>query len=144
MPQNLHIDQFMKQSVNHAIIDVRTPMEFGQGHIPGAINIPLFNNEERAVVGTLYKQQGRQPAILKGLEIVGPKMADIVLRAQEIAKDGTVYVHCWRGGMRSGSVAWLLEMYGFKVFVLKGGYKAFRNYVLKSFETKLELVILES
>lgn len=142
MPEQLHIDQFMMQSTNHAIIDVRTPREFEQGHIPGAVNIPLFNNEERAIVGTLYKQQGRQPAILKGLDIVGPKMANIVLKAKLSAIDNTVFVHCWRGGMRSGSVAWLLEMYGFKVFVLKGGYKAFRNYVLKSFEKKLELLIL--
>lgn len=142
MPQILHIQQFIEQGLATGIIDVRTPGEFTQGHIPGAVNIPLFTNGERAIVGTLYKQQGRQPAILKGLELVGPKMAEIVSRAQSIAVNNTVCVHCWRGGMRSGSVAWLLEMYGFNVFVLKGGYKAYRNFAIKSFDTEANILIL--
>ncbi len=142
MSKALHINEFLQQSKTSAIIDVRTPKEFEQGHIPGAINIPLFSNEERVVVGTLYKQEGRQAAIVKGLEFVGPKMADIVLKAQEIAKDNTICVHCWRGGMRSGSVAWLLQMYGLNVFTLQGGYKQFRNYVLNSFDISNEIKIL--
>jgi tRNA 2-selenouridine synthase len=142
LSHTLHIDEFLKQGSASVIIDVRTPKEFEQGHIPGAINIPLFSNEERAVVGTLYKQEGKQPAIVKGLEFVGPKMANIVLKAQELAKDNTVCVHCWRGGMRSGSVAWLLRMYGLNVFTLIGGYKQFRNYVLTSFDINNEIKIL--
>ena len=142
MAQALRIDEFLEQGSACVIIDVRTPKEFEQGHIPGAINIPLFSNEERVVVGTLYKQEGRQPAIVKGLEFVGPKMASIVLRAQEVAKQNTVYVHCWRGGMRSGSVAWLLQMYGLNVFTLKGGYKQFRNFVLNGFDINNEIKIL--
>jgi tRNA 2-selenouridine synthase len=143
LPTALDIQKFIEQSfLTNSIIDVRTPKEFEQGHIPGAVNIPLFSNEERVIVGTLYKQQGKQPAILKGLEFVGPKMADIVAKAQLIAKDNTIYIHCWRGGMRSGSVAWLLELYGIKVFTLKGGYKSFRNFALNSFDKTFNLRVL--
>ncbi|HEX7413037.1 MAG TPA: tRNA 2-selenouridine(34) synthase MnmH, partial [Bacteroidia bacterium] len=143
MPTILDIQKFLQQAAGaNSIIDVRTPKEFEQGHIPGAINLPLFSNEERVVVGTTYKQQGRQPAILKGLEFVAPKMIDIVSKTQSFAKDNTLFVHCWRGGMRSGSVAWLLELYGLKVFTLKGGYKSFRRYVLNSFAKEYNLLIL--
>lgn len=124
------------------IIDVRTPKEFEHGHIPGAINLPLFSNEERVVVGTLYKQEGRQPAILKGLEFVGPKMAAIAAQASALARQNTLYIYCWRGGMRSGSVAWLMETYGLRVFTLKGGYKSFRRYVLDSFDKPCKLLVL--
>ncbi|MGZ4090629.1 MAG: tRNA 2-selenouridine(34) synthase MnmH, partial [Bacteroidia bacterium] len=129
-------------STKYKIIDVRSPKEFEQGHIPGAVSIPLFDNEERAIIGTLYKQTGRQPAILRGMEIAGPKMAGIVAKAIEQAVDNTVYIHCWRGGMRSGFVATLLEMYGLKVFLLKGGYKKFRNFVLESFNQTHNVLLL--
>lgn len=143
MPKALDIQQFLESSFGKFnIIDVRSPKEFEQGHIPGAFNIPLFNDEERAIVGTMYKQTGRQPAILKGMEIVGPNMSTIVKQAIDLAKDNTVYVHCWRGGMRSGFVATLLEMYGLNVFLLKGGYKKFRNFVLQSFEEKYPINLL--
>jgi tRNA 2-selenouridine synthase len=143
MPKTLAIEEFLRLSFPcNCIIDVRTPKEFEQGHIPGALNIPLFNNEERVIVGTIYKQQGKQPAILKGLEFTGPKMADIVAKAQVTAKNNCVFVHCWRGGMRSGSVAWLLELYGLNVSTLKGGYKSFRRFALTGFNTKYNLQIL--
>jgi tRNA 2-selenouridine synthase len=142
MPQSLHIQEFLAQGAASCIIDVRTPKEFEQGHIPGAYNIPLFTNEERVVIGTLYKQVGRQEAIHKGLEVVGPKMADLVSEAKKHSLNNTVYVHCWRGGMRSGSVAWLYELYGFKVFVLKGGYKAYRQFVLSNFQIQSPIRIL--
>lgn len=142
MSHTLHINEFLKEGRSSAIIDVRTPKEFEQGHIPGAFNIPLFSNEERAVVGTIYKKEGRQAAIIKGLEFVGPKMVAIVSKAQELAKNNTVCVHCWRGGMRSGSVGWLLRMYGLNVFTLQGGYKTFRTLVQDGFEIKAEVKIL--
>ncbi|MCE3259790.1 MAG: tRNA 2-selenouridine synthase, partial [Bacteroidetes bacterium] len=90
----------------------------------------------------LYKKKGREEAILKGLEIVGPKMADIVVKAKAAAKNNTIYIHCWRGGMRSGSVAWLLETCGLKVFILKKGYKAFRAFILANFTTPKKIVLL--
>ena len=138
----LHINEFLNEGTASAIIDVRTPKEFEQGHIPGAMNLPLFSNEERAIVGTIYKRQGRQPAIAKGLELVGPKLANIVLKAQEAAINNTVCAYCWRGGMRSGSVAWLLRMYGLNVFTLKGGYKQFRSLVLNGFDIEAEIKML--
>ena len=125
------------------LIDVRSPGEFARGHIPGAHPLPLFNNAERAVVGTLYKQTGRDAAVLEGLRIVGPKLAGIVEQARALAPDGRIAVHCWRGGERSGSVAWLLDKAGFaEVLTLKGGYKAFRNHVLQSFHAVPELWVL--
>ncbi len=138
----LQITEFLKEAKNTCILDVRTPKEFEQGHIPGAVNLPLFTNEERAIVGTIYKREGRQPAIVKGLELVGPKMANMVLKAQELAKNNSIGVHCWRGGMRSGSVGWLLRMYGLNVFTLQGGYKQFRKAVLAGFDIHAEVIIL--
>lgn len=143
MPQVLDIQTFILNSLGKGnVIDVRSPSEFEQGHIPGAVNIPLFSNDERAVVGTIYKQIGRQQAVIKGLEIVGPNLASIVATTQALANDTTIYVHCWRGGMRSGFVAMLLKMYGLNVFILKGGYKAFRNFALQSFNTPQPILIL--
>ncbi len=125
------------------MIDVRTPGEFERGHIPGAYNLPLFTNEERAVVGTLYKQQGRDTAMLEGLRIVGPKLSMIVEKARTFAPNGMIGVHCWRGGERSGSVAWLLDKSGFKeVAMLKGGYKVFRNHILASFNSPVRIRII--
>lgn len=123
-------------------MDVRTPAEYEQAHIPGAFNLPLFSNEERAIVGTLYKQEGKQPAVLKGLEIVGPKLPEYIKQAILLNKTDTFLVHCWRGGMRSSSMAWFLETYGFKCITLKGGYKNFRKHVLENFEQQKNIVVL--
>ncbi len=141
--KSILIEDFLSAIPEGILLDVRTPAEFEKGHIPGAINLPLFSNDERVIVGTIYKQLGRKPAIQKGLEITGPKMKDFVKTAESIAGDNNkVLVYCWRGGMRSGSMGWLLDMYGFEVYTLKRGYKAFRNYVLKSFGDKKNVLIL--
>ncbi len=145
--QKLSVDEFVQLSITLPVIDVRSEAEFEHAHIPGAYNLPLFNNEERKVVGTIYKQQSRELAIKKGLEYFGPKMKDMVVFAEElIAKtDPTnkkILVHCWRGGMRSAGVAWLLDLYGFKVYTLVGGYKAFRNWVLNQFTLEINFRIL--
>jgi tRNA 2-selenouridine synthase len=142
VPTSVNINEFLKLSEQHPILDVRTAAEFVQGHIPGAINLPLFTNEERVIVGTLYKKEGKQPAVLKGLEIVGPKLSDYIRQAITHNKSGTFLVHCWRGGMRSSSMAWFLETYGFKCITLQGGYKSFRNHVLKSFNEQKNILIL--
>ena len=112
-----------------ALLDVRSPGEFTQGHLPGARPLPLFTDAERAEVGTLYKQTSPDAALLRGLEIAGGKMRWMVEEARRLAPAGRVVVHCWRGGQRSGSVAWLLERAGFTVARLTGGYKAARAYV---------------
>ena len=119
------------------MVDVRAPKEYLQGHIPQAVNMPLFTDEERAIIGTLYKQVGRDTAVEKGLELVGPKLASFVTQAKQIAPDKRIIVHCWRGGMRSGSMAWLLSMAGFRVYLLEGGYKAFRKHFLGILEQGL-------
>ena len=127
----LYIDPefFLTLSQSQVIIDVRSPSEFLSGHVPGAVNIPLFDDEERKQVGTLYKKAGRQSAILAGLDFVGPKMSQFVKEANKLASGKNVLVHCWRGGMRSAGMAWLLKTAGFKVSVLEGGYKAYRRFI---------------
>jgi len=141
--RSLPVEEFLTALRSTPVIDVRSPGEYARGHIPGAHSLPLFTDTERAVVGTLYKQQGRDAAVLEGLRIVGPKMAGIVEQARALAPIGRIGVHCWRGGERSGSVAWLLDKAGFaEVFTLKRGYKAFRHAVLTSFQRPLELRVL--
>lgn len=141
MVKSLDVAEFLQRTT--PIIDVRSPKEFAQGHIPGAHSLPLFSDEERAVVGTRYKQHSRDAAVLEGLRIVGPKLAGIVEEARSIAPDGRIRVHCWRGGERSGSVAWLLDKAGFgEVHTLRRGYKGFRNHVLDSFNDPLQLLVL--
>ncbi len=128
---------------DRVLIDVRTPAEFTKGHIPGAINLPLFSNEERAEVGTVYKQETPEKALLLGLDFVGGKMSRFVREAEKMAPDHQLIVHCWRGGKRSESMGWLLELAGFDVKILQGGYKAYRNFVLNSFEDiHIQLIIL--
>lgn len=141
MLTHLAIDDFLAHST--PIVDVRSPAEFAHGHIPGAHSLPLFSNEDRAVVGTLYKQQGRDAAMVEGLRIVGPKLSSIVEKARALAPEGRIRVHCWRGGERSGSVAWLLDKAGFvDVVTLRKGYKAFRTLVLESFSFPIDLLVL--
>ncbi len=139
----LPIDAFLEGG--GALLDVRTPAEFRQGHIPGAANLPLFSDGERAEVGTLYKQQGRQAAVLKGLALVGPRMEDLAAELvawSERSAGAPLRLHCWRGGMRSGSVAWLAQQLELPVLLLEGGYKSYRRWVLELFEQAWPLRLL--
>ncbi|MGI4871909.1 MAG: tRNA 2-selenouridine(34) synthase MnmH [Janthinobacterium lividum] len=112
------------------ILDVRAPAEYAQGHIPGALSLPLFTDEERARIGTMYKQVNPEKAVLLGLDFFGPKLRKLVEDARQLAPGQEVRLHCWRGGMRSGAVQWLLELGGFHVNLLDKGYKDFRHWVL--------------
>ncbi|HWR43093.1 tRNA 2-selenouridine(34) synthase MnmH [Sporomusa sp.] len=127
-------------------IDVRSPEEYSVGHIPGAVNIPLFNNDERAHVGATYKQIGVEEAKHLGLAIVSTKLPDIVGQVRQLHKSGQkVVMYCWRGGMRSKSIVNVLEMMGVSTSQLLGGYKAYRQYVLdrlRTFEIKPLIVVL--
>lgn len=134
MVRTLTTDDFLNSAQQGVIIDVRTPAEFELGHIVGAVNIPLFTNEERAVVGTIYKRTGHDQAVEKGLEFVGMRLADLVRQAKQVSAGRPLFLYCWRGGMRSASVAWLFSTAGLEVTLLKGGYKAYRG----SFEQILE------
>ena len=124
------------------IIDVRSPAEFEYAHIPGAYNIPLLENDERAEIGILYKNSGRQDAILKGLEIIGPKMAGFVKQGLKISPTRKLRIHCWRGGMRSDSMGWLFSTAMFDVKILIGGYKTYRHFIREQLETDAKYVVL--
>lgn len=135
--------QVFEMEPERVLLDVRTPAEYAQGHVPGALNLPLFNNEERAEVGTLYKQVSPERAFLRGLDIAGAKMSWYVLEAIRLAPSRKVAVHCWRGGQRSGSLSTLLSFAGFDVQVVQGGYKAYRQFVLEQFlDCKHKFVVL--
>jgi tRNA 2-selenouridine synthase len=137
----LNVDAFL--AADGPLVDVRSPQEFAQGHIPGAHNLPLFSDGERAQVGTCYKQQGRSAAVQLGLELVGPKLAALG-QALSRLQDGTspLRLHCWRGGLRSGSIAWLASTLELPALLLEGGYKAYRRWVLASFERPWPLLVL--
>ncbi len=148
--EKINIEQFLELAKQYPVIDVRSPGEYAHAHWPGAHNMPLFTNEERKIVGTAYKQEGREKAIKIGLDFFGPKMKKMVEEAESLvfsresgAPDSKIIlVYCWRGGMRSGAVSWLLDMYGFKVYTLTGGYKKFRNYALRIFKDPFSFKIL--
>jgi len=124
------------------ILDVRAPAEYAQGHIPGAVSLPLFTDEERARIGTTYKQVNPEKAVLLGLDFFGPKMRTMVEQAKKLAPGQEVRLHCWRGGMRSGAVLWLLELGGLHVNLLDKGYKEFRQWVLAEMARPRQLRIL--
>ena len=138
MVKRINIEEFLRleKEENLPVIDVRSPSEFNHGHIPNAKNVYLFNDEERRVVGTIYKEEGREAAILKGLEYVGSRMVNILKEIDNISKNKVILMHCFRGGMRSESVAWLCSNYKYDIYVLDGGYKSYRRYVLESFNNK--------
>lgn len=142
MTRNIAIDNFLRLEESIPLIDVRTPAEFVQGHVPGAFNLPLFSNEERVQVGTTYKQVGREEAILLGFDLTGSKWSGFIKEALVIAPGKKIAVHCWRGGMRSGAMAWALDLYGFEVYLIQGGYKKYRNWVHRQFEANYNLMIL--
>jgi tRNA 2-selenouridine synthase len=138
----LTLDQFLERSKSVPVIDVRAPKEYRQGHIPSAFSLPLFNDEERAIVGTTYTRTGREEALLKGLGIVGPKLPEMARLAKEYAKSGELLVHCWRGGMRSEAMAWLFHFSGIKTSVLEGGYRSYRHYIREALLKGPPIVIL--
>jgi tRNA 2-selenouridine synthase len=143
MAELLNIDAFISLSARHPVIDVRAPSEFQQGHMPGAVNIPLFNDHERKVVGTAYKQVNKESAMYAGLEFAGKKLVELAKEGERVAgKNRTLLVHCWRGGMRSKSMVWLFETIGISCYLLEGGYKAYRNFVREVLAQPLKLLVI--
>jgi tRNA 2-selenouridine synthase len=189
--KRISLEEFLTLAKTHPVLDVRSPGEYLHAHIPGAISLPLFSDEERKVVGTAYKQQSKQVAVKIGLKYFGVKMVEMVETVEALFKGleenitnqvskgslknstqptntnstqdplsksnlnpltnptpespftpRTVLVHCWRGGMRSAGVAWLLDLYGYQVYTLQGGYKAYRGWVLAQFEKEYPIQIL--
>ena len=142
MVKSILISDFINLNPAVPLIDVRSPAEFAQGHIPGAHNVPLFTNEERAAVGTTYKQAGREEAILLGFDFTGNKWRTFIEQSLVLAPLKKIAVHCWRGGMRSGAMAWALDLYGFEVFVIHGGYKSYRKWALNQFTNTFKLKVI--
>ena len=149
--QKIGIGEFVQNNNLAIVIDVRSPLEFEHAHIPGAFSLPLFDNEQRATVGTTYKKQSRENAIKIALPMFGDKMVSMVKTVEKWVENFSsandnqqpnIIVHCWRGGMRSAAVAWLLDLYGFKILQLIGGYKAYRNWIISQFEIPLNLKVI--
>ncbi len=130
---------------NVQFIDLRSPIEFEEAHIPGAINIPLLEDDERKIVGTIYKQHSPDLALEEGFGFIAPKLPDICLKIKNIGNAYYPVIYCWRGGMRSQALSNVLDIMSIKHFRLYGGYKAFRNYVLEYFSQpfKQNVIVLD-
>jgi tRNA 2-selenouridine synthase len=136
------IQVFIAQAEHIPTIDVRSPCEYMHAHFPKALNLPLLNNEERATVGTTYKHEGNQTAVLKGYELVGYKFADYIKQAIKMAPHKKINIYCWRGGLRSNILAFVLHSAGFEVNLLQGGYKKYRQWVLEILEQPKQIKIV--
>jgi tRNA 2-selenouridine synthase len=148
--EKIDVERFLELSQSFPVLDVRSPAEYTHAHIPGAFPVPIFTDEQRKIIGTAYTRQSRQIAVDHGLTFFSERMKLIPGEVEKIYIDKkqkddagkTFLVHCWRGGMRSEAVAWLLNLYGYKIYLLRGGYKSFRRWVLAQFEKPYELNIL--
>ena len=128
------------------LIDVRSPGEYYKGNMSNSINIPLFNDEERSIIGTIYKNNGKEKAINQGLKFIEKNIDNLINRLLDVIKlykeqnnlpciDNQICkIYCARGGMRSFSISWLLEKYDIKSITLKGGYKSYRKWTLDTFK----------
>jgi tRNA 2-selenouridine synthase len=140
--RKIDVTEFLENAASVPVIDVRSPSEFREGHIPGAFNIPIFDDAGRAAVGTRYKKEGRVPAIVEGLRHSGPEMSKKLQEAVKLAKQAELLIHCWRGGMRSEAMAWLFSLADINVKLLNGGYKSYRNHVLDCLSEKRKVIVL--
>ena len=138
----MSIDEFLKLRQTLPVVDVRSENEFAEGHIRGALNIPILNNEERVAVGTDYKQKGQAEAIKTGFRLVGPRFLEIINRAENVAAGRELLVHCWRGGMRSSNFCQIIGMAKLKSFQLEGGYKTYREQAMASYRSPLRLMVI--
>ncbi len=144
--RTINIEDAAKHLENKSIIfiDTRTPSEFEEAHIPGAINIPLFTDDERALIGTIYHKESKEKAMEIGVKIFGERLNEY-LEEYSKYKNKTLIIYCWRGGMRSKAITSFLDSLGYNVMQLEGGHKAFRNYIidkLKNYEFKPRLIII--
>jgi len=140
--QTIPSEEFLQLSVHLPVVDVRSPGEFIQGHIPGAFNIPLFDNEERAKVGTTYVKIGKDPAIHLGQSIAEIKKEFYLERIRKVAPGNQILIHCWRGGLRSEKIAEFFTEFGYQVWVLEGGYKSYRGFIRRQFSQERPVFIL--
>lgn len=135
-------EAFLNLQEAGSIVDVRSPSEYIHAHIPGAINVPLFSDAVRAEIGTLYTKVGREQAIARGFKDLNGRLESLRNTLLSQAASGAVRIYCWRGGMRSESVAWLVERSGGIPYLLEGGYKNYRHSVLSQLTQPYKLLIL--
>ncbi|RIW16428.1 tRNA 2-selenouridine(34) synthase MnmH [Algoriphagus lacus] len=140
--QLITLEEFWTLRKQFPMIDARSEGEFAQSHIPGSFNLPILNDQERIVVGTLYKAKGSEEATIKGFELVGPRFHEILKVARNQFPEKKIIVYCWRGGMRSQILSWLLTMVGFQVYRLKGGYKTYRTFTFNEVRKERSLIVL--
>jgi tRNA 2-selenouridine synthase len=140
--QLISLDEFWTLREQMPMIDARSEGEFAQSLISGSINLPILTTEERVIVGTLYKEKGSLAATLKGFELVGPRFHKIQKEALTKFPDRKIIVYCWRGGMRSQILSWILAMVGFEVYRLEGGYKTYRTYTFDAIRKERNLLVL--
>ncbi len=124
------------------VLDVRSPSEYAAGHIPTALNLPLLNDEERKAVGITYKEKGQADAVVLGFDLVGGKFADYLRTAKQLSAGNQLVVYCARGGMRSAIMGWILSTGGLSLHVLDGGYKSWRNWCLRRFESLYPFIVI--
>lgn len=130
MFQDLTMEELidLRNKKQFVLIDVRSPSEYEDSTIPGSLNIPLFDDQERAEIGTLYKQESVQAAKERGLEIVSAKLPRFVKQFAETPGEKAVF--CWRGGMRSKTTATVLSLMNIHAYRLTGGFRAYRQWVV--------------
>ncbi len=141
MIREINIEELSKLK-NTILLDVRSEGEYSEATIPGALNLPLLNNFERAEVGKTYAQISPHLARQIGLSFISPKLPTLVESALEFAESGSLVLFCWRGGMRSKALATVLDLMGMSVYRLQGGFKAYRASVLDYFQTKLSFKVI--
>jgi tRNA 2-selenouridine synthase len=143
--QEISVDQ-LYDVPGRVLVDVRSPGEFLEGSIPGSVNVPLFSDEERAMIGTVYKQQSPAAARRLAMLTVSPKIPQIVEQMEELMKQGELVIFCWRGGMRSYAACTFMDLLKYPVLRLRGGYRAYRQLVMTELEShqglKSPLIVL--
>lgn len=135
------ISDSLKQN-DFVLLNVRSPGEFTTGHIPGAQNLPLLDNDQRHQVGICYKESGQSAAVELGFRLTGHLFHDYIRQAREMAAKRKIILYCWRGGMRSNIMSWLLTQAGLNVSLIEGGYKSYRKLALKLFESPLPFLVI--
>jgi tRNA 2-selenouridine synthase len=132
----------LARTAGSIVLDTRSPKEYAQGHIPQAVNLPLLDDQQRHQVGICYKEKGQEAAVELGFELVGPFFSQKIKEAKKLAQTRKVLIYCWRGGLRSNIMAWLLSTAGFEVLLLTGGYKGYRGLVLETLRQQRRFLVI--
>ena len=141
----IDVEELQQNLQSYIVIDVRSPIEYLEGSVVGSINIPLFDADERARIGVIYKKSPRAARFV-ALDIIGPKLSKFIRRIHARCQDRTPVIVCWRGGMRSKSTVELLQMAGIRSLQLDGGYRRYRQNIfqeLRDYQLQNQLVVIK-